>query len=820
MGVVKRFAKRLFSGQDTSDRRKKAEPTAQPEQSNQNDWQASYDTKGQAIPTHQQPPQHKQPLQHHGENQENQEASQQQALTPWRPSNSSDFDRYRPQPLTIRKNGSSTARPATRVPTGVAPVRSSPARHSRTPSARRSRMSPSRSRNHQAGHKASPSKLTIRRELMEQGDVFESMRGESDQQKTKRSNHKKKLSRLSRTASEWAVQLTSEYDYLMPSALSCKLEIEQVAQKQAELAEIMDRMGRIEARLKELRAQRISNNIEDASRIDEVADSAMSIRQSPRTKGHRIDRPLSSASRLTFGKRPGHSRSMKSADKFSSRSTSFDLNTLDSRTRPGNNRRQKSHDIFTSSRPMSIEFNGFELRTRPADYGRKMSNDMLSSGSGSTDVNTIDSCPRPAHYRRKHSNEKRSSVSIDLNAMDSNWVSYRPRRAPSNRGRRHTRFSSVETTRSSILFMEDTGASFATPMRIYNPTLKVVMNNSTDSSKQVSPAKSLQAQFDEQSSPDTMSRYEYRTPGGSADGLQGLIDTAPSLMPRYIQLGAAPTPMRHSRDLSLLSPQNTLSSYNTHYTQSSGDPFESHYRPETIIEQSSPMEESFNHAITDVTDLPDEDEVPPPSSAGRSSFFGRMLRPGRASTKAQPKRNTTESRKRGSLAATVFTKLNPKNKKAKLLRPNTNAGPRLSDSPPTTPIQQREWSSQASSDYGSQPSSKQIHRSSARSPSVLPGIAVARITPYEDEPLNSFTEDVLARTSSMAARRRTRPGSTMQLKRIEDMDTRTSWFNDLETTYPSDRSSISPCRETINFSHFSRPGRPSTASHTTEWTTW
>ncbi|KAI7366188.1 hypothetical protein KC328_g18529, partial [Hortaea werneckii] len=93
---------------------------------------------------------------------------------------------------------------------------------------------------HTLSHKASPSKLTIRRELMEQGDVFESIRGESDQQKTKRSNHKKKLSRLSRTASEWAVQLTSEYDYLMPSALSCKLEIEQVAQKQAELAEIME----------------------------------------------------------------------------------------------------------------------------------------------------------------------------------------------------------------------------------------------------------------------------------------------------------------------------------------------------------------------------------------------------------------------------------------------------------------------------------------------------------------------------------------------------------------------------------------------------
>ncbi|KAI7526916.1 hypothetical protein KC343_g20895, partial [Hortaea werneckii] len=344
MGVVKRFAKRLFSGQDTSDRRKKAEPTEQSQQPTQGDWQASHDAKGQALPTYQQQPQHKQPLPQYPENQENQDESQQQALAPWRPSNSSDFNRYRPQPLTIRKNGSSTARPATRVPTGVAPVRSSPARHSRTPSARRSRISPSRSRNHQPGHKASPSKLTIRRELMEQGDVFESIRGESDQQKAKRSNHKKKLSRLSRTASEWAVQLTSEYDYLMPSALSCKLEIEQVAQKQAELAEIMDRMGRIEARLKELRAQRISNHLEDASRIDEVADSAMSIRQSPRTKGHRIDRPLSSASRLTFGKRPGHSRSMKSGDKLSSRSTSFDLNTLDSRTRPGHYRRQKSND--------------------------------------------------------------------------------------------------------------------------------------------------------------------------------------------------------------------------------------------------------------------------------------------------------------------------------------------------------------------------------------------------------------------------------------------------------------------------------------------
>ncbi|TKA30656.1 hypothetical protein B0A50_02376 [Salinomyces thailandicus] len=100
--------------------------------------------------------------------------------------------------------------------------------------------------------------------------------------------------------------------------------------------------------------------------------------------------------------------------------------------------------------------------------------------------------------------------SWELTTTNANWFAYTPSQKQSSH-RPGDSMSSMETTRSSILFWSPPSASVATPMRILSPTLRVVENRSNGSqSSSLSPARSLQAEMAEATPgkstiPDTIS---------------------------------------------------------------------------------------------------------------------------------------------------------------------------------------------------------------------------------------------------------------------------------------------------------------------------
>lgn len=269
-------------------------------------------------------------------------------------------------------------------------------------------------------------------------DVFEEqpvvIRRPSPVRRARNLQQRATLSKMSTTASEWAQQVENEYEELVPWSRNYQQELADVEQKRSELAFILERMEQIEARLKQIGGppQRMSSRLDPGDSYDVVRSghvrksparntSRLSASRSTRAKGHRIDRPLSSASRLTLASKP------------------------------------RKHRANQLSDPFSIEAPSWELTTTNA-----------------------------------------------------NWFAYTPSQKQSSH-RPGDSMSSMETTRSSILFWSPPSASVATPMRILSPTLRVVENRSNGSqSSSLSPARSLQAEMAEATPgkstiPDTIS---------------------------------------------------------------------------------------------------------------------------------------------------------------------------------------------------------------------------------------------------------------------------------------------------------------------------
>ena len=714
MGAFKRFATRVFS---------KNEPTANPEHEQQPapPTRSANRSARDTVSKDQTP----------------------KTVVHYRAPSSLDSESLLPMPLVVKKVGPNN-KPEVMIPSG-APKYPSNTRRTR-------QMHSNRPRQGKASHSRSPSKISFGSSSISLQDAYNAtraMQGGSPYRRPKAAKHKATLSRMSTTASEWACQLQNEYDNLVPSNWGYKSEVEQVAQKRAELAQIMDRMRRIEDRLAQLGTQRRLNGLESTmlSNIMQQSEEGSSAlvttpKPSPRSKGHRIDRPLSSASRLTIGlKQTPHQRNRSSRDMLSSRS---------------------SRDMLSS----------------------RGSRDLLSS-RGSRDMLST------------------RSVSIDWSRADANWLSYTPkRRASGNRKSRHSRMS-IETTRSSVLFPQEQPAPrMATPMRIYAPTLRVVEHrgNSSEASPQ-----SLQACVEE--SPSLSPTPEQMGP--QSGGLQRLKDTAPPLYPRIAELRTpSPKPRRRAQTPLLLEHSSTQSTWSCDVFNSEyGGNMSLHETPplserdhdEEVADCLGPHRQTTNlraswNATIDRLRNPKRVSGPAPS----------------ASLKRKPPKFAA---KRRSFTATVFTKLNPKTKTAKRTHPARSAvGPRVSPTPPSTPPDSPHFTGQELERIPSMtedstsicdpspwdPSPKPITATNSRSPSVLPGLITDGVGIGEPpSPLNDATEAALARTVSKRGHRTTY--SHHDVSPIEDA----------ERSLPRLCLSPTPARSSASALNFSRPGRPS-----------
>lgn len=114
--------------------------------------------------------------------------------------------------------------------------------------------------------------------------------------------HRKTLSILSTTASEWARQISTEHARLLPSVMKCEDNLEHVERKKQELAQILERMEEVEAQL-----ERLEGAPQESLRPQLAKSLAASSTSSPtkadnqiRKKGYRIDRRGSSSSRLSL----------------------------------------------------------------------------------------------------------------------------------------------------------------------------------------------------------------------------------------------------------------------------------------------------------------------------------------------------------------------------------------------------------------------------------------------------------------------------------------------------------------------------------------
>ncbi|KAK5110605.1 hypothetical protein LTR85_000982 [Meristemomyces frigidus] len=140
--------------------------------------------------------------------------------------------------------------------------------------------------------------------------------------------HRKTLSILSTTASEWARQISTEHARLLPSVLKCEDNLEHVERKKQELAQILERMEEVEAQLERLEgtpsvsmrpelAKSLAASGMSASANDDgdPTSGTESAQQVVRRKGYRIDRRGSSSSRLSLllAAKPGGSPAKKSA---------------------------------------------------------------------------------------------------------------------------------------------------------------------------------------------------------------------------------------------------------------------------------------------------------------------------------------------------------------------------------------------------------------------------------------------------------------------------------------------------------------------------